>query len=577
MAQELGVYPEAGPGYAHSDGLAKHRSAPGGIQNGLPAAAHARIAGVLILLVSAVLCLTSCQLGWFGRSREPASVAEIRNIGPERAKLGIPVHLRGMVTYSDSDGQFIVVQDSGGGIQVEIAGKLKDAYGLGDIIEVRGITGEADLVPIVLNPAITVLGKRAHPQARRLMIAELETGRHDYEYVEVRGIVRAYSFGPNRRPLLDLVDSAHRLTAVVAINSGADATELAGATVRVKGVPITTFGATKKPVRTRFHINSLAEMTIESPAPPDPYSIPPRSISSLQQAVPAKTLARLKVTGTVKVYQPGVDFLVEDPTGIIRVKTEQSAPLSPGEPVEVLGFLGAGGEIPVLEDAVYREASPAGEEESRRLLTRAADVLTMTPEQAESELPVHIRGVVAFFDPAWLLLFVQDQTGSIYVDVQGRKAGIELHAGQLVDVHGVSGPGGLGREVDKATVRVIGAGELSASAETSLEDLFSGFHDSQWVSGEGVIQAQSTDSTHLFLEVQIGPHELQLHVPIDAQHSAPGDLVDARVRFSGIGCTLSNTMTVHRGTPADRWQLYRDRAPARRSHHPRRWASAGCP
>src|SRR5436189_5169712 len=50
---------------------------------------------------------------------------------------------------------------------------------------------------------------------------------------------------------------------------------------------------------------------------------------------------------------------------------------------------------------------------AERPLTNIAAVLTLPPERASAELPVHVTAVVTYADPSSGLLFVQDDTGGI--------------------------------------------------------------------------------------------------------------------------------------------------------------------
>ncbi len=491
----------------------------------------------LTLAVSAV----ACHIPWFGTPAELTTVAQVRKLTREEARRGIPVRLHGVITYTEFDSKFLTLQDGTGGILIDtLTAHIREPY-QGDVVEVKGATGESDLIPVVLNPTFGVASRGKLPVARRVSIASLESGSEDYQYLEVQGTVRSFSLGPTGRPTLDIVGDGRRLTVTVAINTGAEAGALVDATVRVKGVPITTFSATRKPVRVQFQTESLAEISVEQTAPADPYSIPVRPTRSLEHPTRDEIHGhRVKVTGIVKDYQPGGEFWIADATSKLRIRTAQSNPLVPGDRIEVLGFPALDGSAMVLEDAVYRKILTGGAPEEPRLLTTVAEVLKLTPAQAQAGYPVHVRGVVPFFDPAWVLLFVQDPTGSIYVDIQGHKGHIDLEPGQVIDVRGITGPGGLAREVDKAAVRVIGRAAFPASPEAPLEDLFSGLHDSQWVSGEGIVQAIRTDYDHVFLGVAVGPHRLSLNVPLDPKRPFTEDLVDARVHFRGVGCALAN-------------------------------------
>src|ERR1700689_1211623 len=53
-----------------------------------------------------------------------------------------------------------------------------------------------------------------------------------------------------------------------------------------------------------------------------------------------------------------------------------------------------------------------------RTLERTADIQVLAPSEAARQYPVRLKGVVTYYDPSLLDLFVQDSSGSIYVACQ---------------------------------------------------------------------------------------------------------------------------------------------------------------
>ncbi len=49
-------------------------------------------------------------------------------------------------------------------------------------------------------------------------------------------------------------------------------------------------------------------------------------------------------------------------------------------------------------------------------LTKIAELRRLAPGEAARHYPVLVRAVVTYFDASWLMLFVQDSTGGVYVD-----------------------------------------------------------------------------------------------------------------------------------------------------------------
>ena len=73
------------------------------------------------------------------------------------------------------------------------------------------------------------------------------------------------------------------------------------------------------------------------------------------------------------------------------------------------------------------------------VLTHAAQIRQLSPQEVEKAYPVHLRGVVTYYDSVAPNLFVQDSTAGIWVDVAG--AANPPRPGQRIDLEGVVGPG----------------------------------------------------------------------------------------------------------------------------------------
>ncbi|MGA2183783.1 MAG: response regulator [Bryobacteraceae bacterium] len=500
-------------------------------------------------VVALALASAACRVfPWQRGRRELTTLAQVRQLSAAEARLGLPVHVRGVVTFWDPERRFFFLQDDTGGILVETPATKLGAY-QGQVLDVHATTVEGGLLPAILDPSVREILPPRAPVAARVPLSSLDAGKQDYAYVQVCGTVRSFSVGPNAQPVIDLVGDGRRLSVLVAENRGADTTALVDADICIRGVPLTTTSASKRPVRVQFYSQNLTDMSVVRAAPPDPWAAPSQPLDVIRRAVAVHNARRVKVAGAVLASHPGSDPFLTDGTSTVRVRTAQSSPLSPGERVEVLGFpaLDGGGSM-VLEDAVYRRAAPDGTTGKPRLLTSVASVLELTPDEVRAGFPVHLHGVVAFFDPDWVLLFVQDRTGAIYVDMSYHPGAFHLEPGQIVDVQGVTGPSVIARQVYAAKVRVLGGtASLPMSPPVPLEDLFDGAGDAQWVVDEGVVQSLVRVRNQVFLSVDTGSHTTQLHVALDPGHKLTADLAGAKIRFRGTGSVQGDQMRRLRG------------------------------
>jgi diguanylate cyclase (GGDEF)-like protein len=167
-------------------------------------------------------------------------------------------------------------------------------------------------------------------------------------------------------------------------------------------------------------------------------------------------------------------------------------------------------------------------------LTTARAAHNLTIEEANRAYPVHIRGVVTYFDPDYgngsAAIFVHDATGSVFVRQPSGLAGA-LFAGALVDVVGISGPGGFGPIVVQPLITIVGRAPLPPNPpRVSLPHLNTGAEDAQWVEVEGTIHGvlEYNHSVTLRLEMQDGPVNVAMIREPGANYSS---LVDAKVRL----------------------------------------------
>jgi diguanylate cyclase (GGDEF)-like protein len=173
--------------------------------------------------------------------------------------------------------------------------------------------------------------------------------------------------------------------------------------------------------------------------------------------------------------------------------------------------------------------------------TRAAHSLTI--EEAKHAYPVHLRGVVTYFDPdygtGFAAIFIHDATGSVFVKEPSALAG-GLFAGALVDVKGVSGEGGFGPVIVQPQVNVVGRSPLPPNPpRVSLPHLNSGAEDAQWVEVEGTIHGvlEYSHSVTLRLEMLDGPVNVTMMREQSANYP---DLVDAKVRVQADAAPTIN-------------------------------------
>ncbi len=205
--------------------------------------------------------------------------------------------------------------------------------------------------------------------------------------------------------------------------------------------------------------------------------------------------------------------------------------------------------------------APGSDGDSSTVLTSAAQVRALSVEAARGA-PVRLRGVfMGEADPKGIAFVVQDATEGIYV--QG-PAGLvaDLGRGDLLEIEGVTDPGGFAPYVVAHGIRKVGRAEIPAPMPVTLDDLHAGQMDAKWVEITGVVRSvepkASTDlgppppgtryeppakglapATGRTVKMKLAAGSARVVVELEGDYPAE-DYVDAEVRLRGLCFNLHN-------------------------------------
>lgn len=196
------------------------------------------------------------------------------------------------------------------------------------------------------------------------------------------------------------------------------------------------------------------------------------------------------------------------------------------------------------------------------VLTTAAQVRALTEAEARREIPVRLRGVfIGKADPEGIAFVIQDETDGIYI--QGPAALVaEIGRGDLLEIEGVSDPGGFAPYVVAHQIRKIGRGQIPEPTKISLDELNAGQMDAKWVEISGIVRsiepkaptdlappppgtryaapskdvAQSSDRK---VKMKLASGSARVIVELDGDYQ-PEDYVGAEVRLRGLCFNLHN-------------------------------------
>jgi signal transduction histidine kinase len=201
-------------------------------------------------------------------------------------------------------------------------------------------------------------------------------------------------------------------------------------------------------------------------------------------------------------------------------------------------------------------AVAAAREEEPAFLTNIAEIRALPREVAARGLPVKVRGVVTLTFPGTYGNFIiQGTHKGIFVQtfearskglIETSQGDVELwQPGMLLEVEGVTNPGGFAPTILPKRIRILGSAELPAAEDVTLPQLLSGVFDCQRVSLEGVVQrvgnasitvGQFPDSrskmlVELLIATEGGGHFTAITVESEGFEAAA--LVDGWVRVRG--------------------------------------------
>ena len=360
-----------------------------------------------VVVVSAVLTVVSPG-GASAQARSANTlpvltrIEDIRALSQDAGGRGYPVRIRGTVTHFDEIGHAtLIVHDGAFGqfvappanpASVGSYGDLK----AGDLVEIEGRTIRGGFAPNVLPSKVRRLGRGTLPPGRSRAYSAMVTGRHDCDYVGLVGVIQRAWLSSDPRSRVMFADVAIEDGVVRAsfwdYSTPADLTRYIDARVHLRGNVGAIFGRTEQLQGVSLLAGRLEDIIVLEP-PPDPFSLPARSIGNIYNySAAGEVNRRIRVRGVVTARISGTpvtmtDFTtsatfryvvnvlyVKDATGGVRIETEQSPDVHPGDLVEAAGFPAVTPGKPILRNAVFKTAG--GGTEPAPLTVATGHVLT---------------------------------------------------------------------------------------------------------------------------------------------------------------------------------------------------------
>ena len=195
-----------------------------------------------------------------------------------------------------------------------------------------------------------------------------------------------------------------------------------------------------------------------------------------------------------------------------------------------------------------RDIEPVGPQfppprELRRLTTAAA-VRNLRPSDAAAAHPVEIVGRVTFVHAPWNSLFVQDETGGVFVlapEIGMTPKGIL--PGDRLAISGHTAPGDFAPIVAASSIRPLGPGELPSPRPLDMDAFVDGALDSQYVESSAVVvRGLHAEDGVVYMDLVVARERVDAFVPVPTGGTLPAGLgVGATIRLDAVAGARYNT------------------------------------
>jgi signal transduction histidine kinase len=125
------------------------------------------------------------------------------------------------------------------------------------------------------------------------------------------------------------------------------------------------------------------------------------------------------------------------------------------------------------------------------LLTTTRQVHQLDASEAMRGYPVRVRGVITFVSEPLEQLFIEDESGGIFVEIHG-DYGFPMQTGQMLEIEGVSAPGGFAPDIKPQRLRSLGKAPLPLPRKVTFDQMAAGQQDCNWVEFNGIVRSART-------------------------------------------------------------------------------------
>lgn len=485
----------------------------------------------------------------FASSESVDFIEQYYGLTNDQAREGVKVRIEGTILYSDADFGLLWIQDKTGRLFLPIT-QAHSAPPARSTAVVTGRTALVDGAPKIVDFEIRRTGHARLPAPTMLTPLTLQGKKPEDSRVVAAGtVVRARMKDDTHVQLVIAFLRRFQFRATISNCTSDDLDGLLGSHIELTGCA-TRFSNVNHPelAAMQLFVPDMSDVAVYQRGPASVFDAPQIRLSDAAHEFRSRRDPRLvRLRGQVKSSPADSSLILQDGDNSLAIRLREERELPVGSTVEVAGIIWEDerDDQLLLDHAVARhapsaETAQADSDNGLPVLRSVQSVRSLTPEMAASKYPVEIRGVVTYYDPIWRVLFVNDETGGIYVDEKSQT--LPIHAGDRVIVRGESDPGGFSSMVIATRVQRVGDGQLPEARLAPPPRVLSGAEDSQWLTLTATVDSVQRSQKNLVLNLRGigGDFPIQAVLCSGARYQKRRHWVGSQIRFQGVCGTKAN-------------------------------------
>ena len=193
--------------------------------------------------------------------------------------------------------------------------------------------------------------------------------------------------------------------------------------------------------------------------------------------------------------------------------------------------------LSILKNGLNNSIGMKSKANKAKLMRTIAQIHNLGESESTQAYPVHLQAIVTYHDPVQNDTFIQDNTGGAFLLVQEGQT-LHVSEGDIVEVDGITAPGGFAPVIANPKLRFIGRGPLPRPVDLSVEQLFTGIADSTLVRVHGIVHSVRKEGARTVLTAGWGTYRFQ--ALFAGAPDLPQALIGAEIVVEGVCGAVTN-------------------------------------